>query len=59
MTKTLKDSMYVRSAKDAETSKNITAGKLYKISKVDNLGIPSFHIIGDNGDELLCLACNC
>lgn len=59
MAKTLKDGMYVRSAKDAKTSEFVTAGKLYKISRVDNLGIPSFHIIGDNGDDLLCLAYRC
>lgn len=59
MRRELKDGMYVRSAKDAETSKNITAGKLYKINKVDNLGIPSFHITGDNGNDLLCLAYRC
>lgn len=59
MTKTLKDGMYVRSAKNAEVSKHVTAGKIYKISRVDNLGIPSFHIIGDNGDDIYCLARNC
>ena len=59
MRKTLKDGMYVKSPKNATTLKNITAGKLYKISNVDNTGIPGFHIIGDNGEELYCLAYDC
>ena len=59
MTKTLKDGMYVRSAKNATTSKYVTAGKLYKISNVDNIGITSFYIIGDKGVNTYCLAKGC
>ena len=55
----LKDGMYVRSAKDATTSKHVTAGKLYKVSKVDNRGIPSFYITGDDGNSVYCLAYRC
>lgn len=55
----LKDGMYVRSPKNATTSKNITAGKPYKIRNIDNIGIPGFHIIGDDGRELYCLAYDC
>ena len=59
MLKTFKDGMYVRSAKDATTSKHVTAGKIYKVRKVDNRGIPSFYITGDDGNKLYCLAYGC
>ena len=58
MKRKLKDGMYVRSAKDAETSRFVTAGKAYKVSKVDHEGLISFNITGDNDNELFCLL-NC